>query len=104
MDTSEEEAAAFTAMLLNAIQKNKIKNRQKRRYKVRPINRQRSVHGFYKTYFLEMKKKDAEQFFKYTRMTVSVFENLLNLVTPYISKQNLNNALSPEERLAITLQ
>jgi hypothetical protein len=41
-------------------------NRRRRRYKTRPINRQRKTQGSY--YFLKMKAADPEQFFKYTRL------------------------------------
>jgi hypothetical protein len=42
-------------------------NRRRRRYKTRPINRQRKTQGSY-NYFLKMKAADPEQFFKYTRL------------------------------------
>ncbi|CAH1372814.1 unnamed protein product [Tenebrio molitor] len=60
-------------------------NRRRRRYKTRPINRQRRTQGSY-NYFLKMKAADPEQFFKYTRMTVPVFEHLLSLVSQKISR------------------
>jgi len=87
------------AYLASATQRKK----QVRRYKVRPINRQRMVGGsFY--YYQKMKKLDEPQFFKYTRMTHSVFQKLLTKVGPFIKKQKRKDGISPEERLVITLQ
>lgn len=52
-----------------------------------------------------MKSNDREQFFKYTRMSVASFNKLLKMVTPLIRKRVvLPDAISAEERLAITLQ
>lgn len=81
------------------------KIRNNRICKTRPINRQRKQHGFFKSYFLPMKSNDREQFFKYTRMSVASFNKLLEMVTPLIRKRVvLPDAISAEERLAITLQ
>lgn len=80
------------------------KKRRKRRYKVRPLNRRRWVHGFYISYFRRMKDIDPEQFFKYTRMNKMMFDALLTRVSPLIRKINMNQALCPEERLCMTLQ
>lgn len=75
-----------------------------RKFKTRPINRRRNTHGFFHAYFLPMKEGDPQQFFKYTRMSVPTFNKLLKLVTPYLLRKKLPDNISPEERLAITLQ
>nr|CAH7738425.1 unnamed protein product [Callosobruchus chinensis] len=51
-----------------------------------------------------MKSWGREQFFKYTRMTISVCENLLKKIKPRIRKQYRNDSITAEERLVITLQ
>nr|CAI5852868.1 unnamed protein product [Callosobruchus analis] len=51
-----------------------------------------------------MKQWDTEQFFKYTRMTLPVFEKLLSKIAPQIQHQYRSDGISPEERLVITLQ
>lgn len=80
-------------------------HRAKRRYKTRPINRRRNIYGFYKAYFLPMKNNDPEQFFKYTRMNVAVFNKLLTMVTPQLKQlRKMQDSICPEERLALTLQ
>ncbi|KAJ8913882.1 hypothetical protein NQ315_005679 [Exocentrus adspersus] len=50
-----------------------------------------------------MKSCDAEQSFKYTRMTVPIFKKLVNKI-PKISKQRRSDGISAEERIAVTLQ
>lgn len=51
-----------------------------------------------------MKTWDPEQFFKYTRMSIPVFEKLLSKVRNMIEKQYRSDGIAPEERLIITLQ
>lgn len=77
---------------------------RKRKYKVRPINRNRLNLGFFTTTFLPMKDEDPGQFFKYTRMTQNVFNQLLCLISPQMVKKELPDSISSEQRLAMTLQ
>nr|CAH7749890.1 unnamed protein product [Callosobruchus chinensis] len=77
--------------------------RRTRRFKTRPINRTRRATGNY-SYYQKMKSWDPEQFFKYTRMTIPVFENLLKKIKPRIRKQYRSDSITAEERLVITLQ
>lgn len=82
----------------------KLKNKkQNRRFKVRPLNRARRQKGGFQ-YFKKMKACDSEQFFKYTRMTVPIFNKLLDKISQKISKQKRSDGISAEERLVITLQ
>nr|CAI5858488.1 unnamed protein product [Callosobruchus analis] len=74
-----------------------------RRFKRRPINRDRRRTGNY-SYYLKIKQWDTEQFFKYTRMTIPVFEKLLLKIAPKIQHQYRSDGISCEERLVITLQ
>ncbi|XP_011312330.1 uncharacterized protein [Fopius arisanus] len=48
-------------------------------------------------------KSDPQMFFRHTRMTVPIFNQLLEMMRPSLSKKN-HGALVPEERLAITLR
>ncbi|XP_050505859.1 uncharacterized protein LOC126884104 [Diabrotica virgifera virgifera] len=91
------------AVLENARRRTITRPRRQRRYKTRPINRNRKMKNAY-NYFLNMKRADEEQFFKYTRMTVPVFNELLSLVKRKISKRKIKDGISEEERLALTLQ
>nr|CAI5848937.1 unnamed protein product [Callosobruchus analis] len=79
------------------------RNRRQRRFKVRPINRARHEEGGFQ-YYLKMKSWDTQQFFKYTRMNVQVFEKLLVKIKESIAKQTRSDGISAEEmRLVITL-
>lgn len=49
-------------------------------------------------------KKDPGEFFKYTRMTVPMFNKLLSLLEHRLQKRKTKTTLSAEERLAITLK
>jgi len=100
MDIDDE--IIIAGVVLCCLLLNKI--RKKRTIKTRLINRQRNKLGFYKTYFIPMKQNDHQQFFKYTRMSVISFDQLLEKLTPYLQKRNLPDLICPEQHLAMTLQ
>lgn len=54
-------------------------------------------------HLLQEMKEDPQKFFQYTRMTIPIFNKLLEILTPLLTKKN-HRALVPEERLAITLR
>ena len=61
--------------------------------------------GEYQTLLKEMRENDHESFYKYFRMTPARFDQLLSLVGPMLSKKSLyREAISPDERLAVTLR
>lgn len=64
---------------------------------------QRKKKGHFHTLFQYIKIKDHEQFFKFTRMTVSQFEELLQILRESLTKKSIREPLSPEQRLCITL-
>src|SRR5580765_8418270 len=74
-----------------------------RRWWVRPINRRRAEYGDFATLFSEL-KEDPDLFFRYTRMDVLTFYELLRLVSPYLQKRSIRPSICPEQRLAITLR
>lgn len=55
-------------------------------------------------YYKKMKSLDAEQFFKASRMTIPLFDELLEKVKPRISRQPRLDGICAEERLFVTLQ
>ncbi|KYN17753.1 hypothetical protein ALC57_09967, partial [Trachymyrmex cornetzi] len=79
------------------------KKMQKRRYWVRPLFLQRKTKGHFYTLFKFIKNQDHEQFFKYVRMTVSQFKELLELVREPLTKRSIREPLSAEHRLCLTL-
>jgi len=78
-----------------------------RRYWVHPIfsikNRKR--HGASDNLVKELYFYDDEKFINYFRMNVTIYDKLLNIVGPYIIKQNcIREAISPNIRLQICLR
>ncbi|KAF0763594.1 DDE Tnp4 domain-containing protein [Aphis craccivora] len=73
----------------------KGKNKVKRRHWVHPLNLKRPENGHY-----------PEEFFKYYRMSITSFNELISLIGLKLSKQHtgLLMPISPEERLTITLR
>lgn len=100
---SEADILLQFALVLCLCAAQKLSCGRHRRYKIRPINRERRQFGNFQ-YYKKMKQWDSEQFFKFTRMTRPVFEMLLGKVKPIISKQKRSDGISAEERLIITLQ
>ncbi|XP_011874581.1 PREDICTED: uncharacterized protein LOC105565748 [Vollenhovia emeryi] len=83
--------------------RNKRKRWINRRWWVRPINERRGQNGDFATLFAEL-KEDPDLFFRYTRMDVDTFYELLDMVRPYLQKTSLRKPICPEQRLAITLR
>lgn len=73
-----------------------------RRWWVREINRNRNRQGDFNHLFQEL-KDDVDMFFRYTKMSVDAFYLLLELLKPYLRKNNWR-ALCPEQRLSLTLR
>jgi len=73
-----------------------------RRWLVRPINTMRIQHGDYDNLFQEI-KNDSELFYRYTRMTLAHFQQLVQMTKQYLTKKS-SRALNPELRLLITLR
>ena len=75
---------------------------RRRRWYIRPINRNRLVFGEYYTLWQEL-KHDPDMFIKTTRMDLESFNYLLLLLTPLLTK-NHPKALPAELRLYLTLK
>lgn len=99
-------------MMFNVIQcmynlKKLLDERKKtRRYRscgVRKINLDRKSNGYFNVTFLPMKNHCTDQFYIQTRMNISTYEYVLNLLSPHLQKFSIREAISPECRLAITL-
>ncbi|XP_071652483.1 uncharacterized protein [Temnothorax longispinosus] len=73
-----------------------------RQYWVRPINVRRPDQGDFNHLLQEM-KNDPFMFFRYTRMSLCIFNQLLEMMTPFLVKKS-HRALIPEQRLALTLR
>lgn len=69
---------------------------------MRPINRKREQCGAFVTLFAEL-KKDPDLFFRYTRMDVDTFYELLNMLCPYLQKKALENQFVQNSGLRLHL-
>lgn len=76
---------------------------QKRRWWVRDVNLNRNELGFFTTCFKQMKLKDEEHFLKATRLSVTKFEFLLNVLKDRLVRHSRRKPIAPEDRLAVTL-
>lgn len=79
--------------------------KQDRKYWVHPINSDREEANKFNMFY-ENIRCYSDKFFEYYRMTISSFDELLEKIRPFIKKENtvFRNAISPEERLTITLR
>ncbi|XP_044766223.1 protein ALP1-like [Coccinella septempunctata] len=97
-------AAAILILTAASIEVNQTqKRRKKRRWRVRPLFRQRQIGEHFTNLFGNMKTMDPEQFFSYLRMDRICFYKLLQLVGHRLIKRATRKTLSPEQRLVITL-
>lgn len=81
------------------------KQKLKRRYWIHPLNTKRIQQSQF--YILHPQlRAHPEKFFDYYRMSITSFNGLFNLIQADIKKRDthLRLAISPEERLAITLR
>jgi len=90
----------ITALSLLLIKRRKVWGR---RWWVDEVLKERPRLGAYRTVFLKYKRQQSERFFKLTRMSVSEFDELLNLVKRDLTKNSLRESLTPEFRLAFTV-
>ncbi len=70
------------------------RNKYRKRFWVRPILQRRKEQGEYANLIKEMQLGDHESFFKYFRISPTLFEALLNLVAPLIIKSNQKESQS----------
>ena len=81
------------------------KKKEKKRFLVGKIFIERKQKGEFYTLVEDLKLFDIEYFFKQFRMTPRKLEELLGWVAPRILKSNVKReAISPEERLCVTLR
>ena len=82
------------------------KFKKKRKYCVRIIYQDRKEKGEYHLLVKELRLHDREYFFRCFRMSPTLFEELLSMIAPYITKQRtqFRDPISPSERLCVTLR
>lgn len=81
------------------------KKKVAKRYWVHPLTALRPIEGFFYVWYNDLRIHD-KKFFGYFQMTIQSFDNLLHTVGPFLRYSNTSwrNAISPEERLSVTLR
>lgn len=72
---------------------------------IHPIIEERQRKGHFHTLFAEV-QRDEDKFFNFTRMSRSTFYELLAICGEKLVKKDtrMRNAITPEEKLVITLR
>ncbi|XP_022163932.1 uncharacterized protein LOC111029281 [Myzus persicae] len=76
-----------------------------RKYWVYPINSNRESSGQFDSFY-ENIRCYPDKFLEYYRMSITTFDELLEKICPYITKQTtpFRNPITAEQRLTITLR
>ncbi|RLU20862.1 hypothetical protein DMN91_007476 [Ooceraea biroi] len=86
----------------------KVREKKRRRIWTREwiSQRNRELRGTINLAHIELRNEDADYFQRFFRLRHDLFDRLLELVTPYIQRQNTNmrECISPKERLSLTLR
>jgi len=79
---------------------------QRRRWWTRPWIRRRRQFGLYDQLMVELRREDEAAFINFMRMTPEMFDELLDRISPRITKQHTwyREPLEPGIKLAITLR
>lgn len=96
--------AIALANLANLDELCNIEEQVNRRWWVRPINTRRDTQGFYNNLIQEIKNDDPEMFFAFTRMNVSQFDHLVQLVGKKLQKYSARTPIPVEARVLLTLR
>jgi hypothetical protein len=98
--------AASNVIYLLMKQRRKHKRRRNRIVWVRQWITDRYAHGAYHTLMVQLRNTDVDGFINFARMDPATFDELADLVAPLIQRRNTHyrDAISPAERLAVTLR
>ncbi|XP_064637878.1 uncharacterized protein LOC135499964 [Lineus longissimus] len=100
-------AGSAVAAMAAAVAYHKMKRRRtKRTVWVRKWIQRRKTRGSYAMLVDELRLEDPGSYKNYLRMDEETFEHLVQLVTPYVAREdtNMREAITPAERLAVTLR
>ena len=100
---TERLEATFLVLVRRRLEKPK---RKKRRYWIRPWIDRRLEYGSYYTLMAELEREHQGDFTNYMRMEPAMFYEILQRLSPRITKMDTNwrKALPPGLKLAITLR
>lgn len=82
------------------------KDKKKRAFRVRNLFLNRKRQGAFDNLLEEMRLGDPDKYTNYLRMTSDQFSHLLQIVGPYLQKDDRfrTDVLSPAERLCLTIR
>lgn len=92
---------ACVSILIHRRRKKKIS----KKFWIHPIVSERLLHGQFHTLHYELRQYPPK-FFNYYRMSVSAFDELLQILGPCLTYSNtqMRECISPEERLSVTIR
>ncbi len=93
-------------VIVAIILKRRKRRRRNRKVWTREWIRKRDRHGAYHQLLQELKLCDRNAYKNFLRIDEAIFETILELVSPIISRQDthLRQSISAGERLAVTLR
>lgn len=102
--TRRKAAAAIAIAIL--LKKKKSSKKRKRSVWVKPWLQRRPTLGAYDTLLKEFQLADQKEFEQFLRLSPQLFEELLQIVEPFLKKQNtvMRDSLSPKLKVAATLR
>ncbi|CAI6372417.1 unnamed protein product [Macrosiphum euphorbiae] len=102
---NDVEAVCLVYSMYKMNKKQKKDKKNKRRWWVHPLNLKRPREGQFQVTFMTLRQY-PEEFFKYFRMSIKTFDELLNMIGRQLQKQDtvLRLSIPPEERLTVTLR
>lgn len=100
MNEEDDDQAAFIALL------RRRRRRQARRFWVRPWVARRELFGHYATLMAELERESHGDFKTFLRMEPAMFHEMLDRLTPRLTKldTNFRKPLEPGLKLAVTLR
>lgn len=100
------ETVGACAVIVAILAKRRRRRRRKRTLWTREWIRNRQKFGVYHQLLQELRLTDVSSYRNFLRMDISSFEELLRLTGPTITYKdtNMRQAISPSERLALTLR
>ena len=103
MDQDDE--LLILILLRRRFQENNAQIKKKRRYKIKPVLRERRTKGEFRILVNQVRYFYPEEFFKMFRMSPGQFETLLSWVAPHIMRDpTKGDIIPPDERLCVTLR
>lgn len=97
------QAACVVALVLKL--RKEPKQRRRHRYWVHPLTDQRHLKGYFCKMYNDVRQY-PDKFFNYYRMSIGTYDKLLQAVGQYLKHEDttFRMAISPEERLSVTLR